>query len=187
MNWVWDRTNRQLVRSQYSLQTVSRLDLIVRDTYVVNVSVCTPQSGNALQSYLAGELAAGESLLFGAKTLAGIAGNYLISCASWVKVGAGAAAYYTGQITLDTVDLIAALGTSAYIDIIGELVVVGPDNSHRDSTQWPIRISPDVNRGGEGIPVPSYSVLQQFTDIDGIAKVRIVNALGETCGVFAPL
>lgn len=187
MIWTWDRVNRQLVKSQYSSQLVARMDLIVRDTYTVRISVCSPQTGNALQAYLAGELAAGESLLFGAKTFSGLAGNYLFACASWTLVGTGSAAYYQGEVSLDTENLVTELGTKEYVDVIGEVVVVGGDNTHRDSTQWAIRVSPDVNRGGEGMPEPAYSVLQQFTDTDGVAKVRLVNALGQTVGKFAPI
>lgn len=161
MNLFWDRQNHKMMTALTSPQSVSRLDLVIRDTYEVSLAVMTPQT--ILGSpYVAGEVSAGQSIRFGAKAPGSFVGGFLFSALTWVLTGSGTTARYTADLSLNTAALINAIGTSAYLDVVGEFVVIGAALENIDSTQVNIRVMPDVIRGTEGAladPDPPYATV----------------------------
>ncbi len=187
MKLYWDRQNREMVTGLYSHTALTQLDLVLRDTYDVELAMLqaadTPE-----ESQIPFALGAGQTIQFMAKKSDALDGEALFDQKTWTKDGTGEDARYDGEISLNTAELIADMSAVDTLDVIGEFVVIDTDNDHVDSTQFTIHIIKDVNRGTEGTPTYQFPVIVQFTDPeDGIAKVRLVNSNGETCGILTPI
>jgi hypothetical protein len=176
--------NEQLLVSSLGGNRVDRYNWILRDTIAAELFIVERQA-SSVQPYKVIELQPGVAVIFGAKQSYDDA-DYLFSQSNWLKTGSGENAKLTGDIKLNTLPLISA-GTGNELLVIAEFTLVLPDNSHSSSTQLSVHITRDVNVGGEGIAEVEYMPIQQFTDDDGIKKVRIVNADGVTVFVGAPL
>ena len=161
MNLFWDRQNHKMTTALTSTQALTRLDLVLRDTYSVSLAVMTPQA-NLGAPYVAGEVGAGQSIRFGAKASGSFAGGFLFSALTWVLTGSGTTARYTADLSLNTAALIAAMPASGTLDVTGEFVVIGAALENIDSTQFTVRIALDVIRGSEGAladPDPPYATV----------------------------
>ena len=185
MNIYWDIENQRIVAGLNSRSLVTQFNFFLRDTIPVDLILCAPQA-NVNQPYSVQSLDVGDSIRFGAKA-AVTDSAFLFSCASWVASGSGTTQKYTGSFQMNTAALIAALGSLASLAVKAEFTIVQPDNSHALTTQFSIVVYPDVIIGTEGVPVTAFNVVEQFTDSDGIAKVRLVNSLGQTCFIGSPL
>ena len=184
MNIYWDYNNQRIIGGLTSRSVVSQYDFFLRDTVPVDLILVVEQA-NTTQPFAVSALSSGQSIAFGAKA-AYADTDFLFSTNSWVATGSGTTQKYVGEIDLNTTELIAAV-TGDTLTVKGEFTIVQSDNSHALTTQFDIEITKDVIVGTEGTPTSQVPVIQQFTDTDGIKKVRLVNADGETCFVAAPL
>lgn len=150
MNLFWNRTKRQLLAGLTNNTPVTAATMVLRDVEPMSIAAVTEQAKVA-EPYLAGELGAGESILFGVKQTAADA-NYLASQATWTLAGAGSSARYTADLDLNTVEMIAAMASATSLTCIAELTLVRSDGEHAYSTQFALTILKDINVGTEGAP-----------------------------------
>lgn len=185
MNIYCYRDNQQLIASLNSTQVVLQYNWFLRDVIPISLVLVTKQA-NISQPYAVAALNAGESIQFGAKAAYADA-TYLFSQNTWTAEGTGPTQKYTASINLNTTELIAAMAAVDTLTVKAEFTFVQPDNSNALTTQFLIKVTRDVIIGTEGTPTSEFPVIQQFTDLDGVAKVRLVNSLGQTVFVGAPL
>lgn len=185
MNMYWSFNEQKMVPSLNSTAEVTQYDFVLRDSLPVTLRVVNAQSSINVP-YVATAIDAGSSIKFGAKALATYStdANFLFSQATWVASGSGATTIYSADIQLNTAELIAAIGTSEYLDCKAEFTIENSLSEHELSTQFTMRIYPDVIQGTEGVPSTQYQVISQYTDDNGVAAVRIVNAEGVAVGLF---
>ena len=185
MNIYCYRDNQQLIASLYSNQVVLQYNWFLRDVIPISLILVTKQA-NVSQPYAVTALNAGESIQFGAKAAYADA-TFLFSQNTWTSEGTGPTQKYTANVSLNTTELIAAMAAVDTLTVKAEFTFVQADNSNALTTQFLIKVTRDVIIGTEGTPTSEFPVIQQFTDVDGIAKVRLVNSLGQTVFVGAPL
>jgi len=185
MNIYWDMQNQKLVPSLTSTSKIERYDFILRDLLPVTLRVCNEQT-NINVPYVVTAIDADKSIKFGAKALATYITDtdFLFSQATWTEVGSGTNTTYTADIELNTAELIAAIGSSSYLDCQAEFTIQNASNKNELSTQTTFRIYPDVIKGTEGVPTTEYQVIAQYTDDNNVAAVRIVNAEGVAVSLF---
>lgn len=185
MNIYWDLQSQKLVPSLTSASKIERFDFVLRDILPVTLRVCNEQSKNNAP-YVVTAIDAGKTIKFGAKALASYQTDtdFLFSEAVWTEAGSGTSTTYSADISLNTAALIAALGTSAYLDCKIEFTIQNSSNENELSTQSIFRIYPDVIKGTEGVPSTEYQVIAQYTSDLGVASVRLVNASGEAVAIF---
>lgn len=150
MNLFWNRTKRQLLAGLTNNTPVTAATMVLRDVEPMSIAVVTEQA-KISAPYLAGELGAGESILFGVKANRS-ATNYLASQSTWTLAGAGSSARYTADLDLNTVELIAAMTGLDTLACVAELTLIRSDGEHAYSTQFTLTINHDVNVGTEGAP-----------------------------------
>ena len=184
MNIYWDFNNQQIVGGLTSRSKVAQYDFFLRDVIPVDLILVNAYV-NATQAYAATALGSGQSISFGAKE-AYADTDFLFSSSTWTASGSGTTQKYVGEIDMNTTELIAAV-TADTLNVKAEFTIVQSDNSHALTTQFAIKVTKDVISGTEGTPTSEYPVIQQFTDTDDVAKVRLVNSAGVTCFVAAPL
>ena len=185
MNIYCYRDNQQLVASLNSTQAVLQYNWFLRDVIPVALILVAKQA-NVSQPFAVTSLNAGESIHFGAKA-AYADTSFLFSQNTWTPSGTGTTQKYSADLSLNTAELIAAMAAVDTLTVKAEFTFVQTDNSHSMSTQFLIKITRNVISGSEGTPTTEFPVIQQFTDLDGVAKVRLVNSLGQTVFVGAPL
>lgn len=185
MNLYWDLQNQKFVPSLNNTTKIERFDFILRDILPVTLRVCNTQT-NLNVPYIVTALDAGKSIKFGAKALTTYATDtdFLFSQATWTAAGAGETTTYTADIELNTAELIAAIGSEAYLDCKGEFTIQNASNENELSTQCTFRIYPDVISGNEGVPSTQYQIIAQYTDDNNVPSVRIVNAEGIAVCLF---
>ena len=150
MNLFWNRTKRELLAGLTNNTRVTAATLVLRDVEPMSIAAVTEQA-KISAPYLAGELGAGESILFGVKANRS-ATDYLASQSTWTLTGAGSSARYTADLDLNTVELIAAMTGLDTLACVAELTLIRPDGFHAYSTQFALTITKDVNVGTEGAP-----------------------------------
>lgn len=151
MNLFWNRTKRELLAGLTNNTPVAAATLVLRDVEPMSIAAVTEQA-KISAPYLAGELGAGESILFGVKANRS-ATDYLASQSTWTLTGAGSSARYTADLDLNTVELIAAMTGLDTLACVAELTLIRSDGEHAYSTQFTLTINRDVNVGTEGAPV----------------------------------
>lgn len=185
MKIYWDIQNHVFVESLNNGQEFQQWDWILRDKVPVELYIVAPD--DTTQVYVQQEAPAGYGIRFSAKTSsATFADAPLIAQADWTLSGTGSAAKYTGEISLNTVALIAAVGTLASLDIVGEFSFEDVGGNQRDSSQITLRIMPDVHRSGDAAPASLSPFQEFFTDNAGKECLRIKNTLGETLAILTP-
>lgn len=181
----WDMSNQKMVPSLNSSTKITQYDFVLRDVLPVTLRVCNWQA--VLNTpYVVTAIDAGSAIKFGAKALATYATDpdFLFSQGTWTAAGTGEDTTYTADITLNTAELIAAIGTSSYLDCKAEFTILNVGNDNELSTQFTMRIYKDVITGSEGVPTTEYQVIAQYTDDNGVQAVRIVDANGVAVGLF---
>lgn len=186
MNIYWHKDNQELVTSLYDQQAVSQYNWFLRDVIPVSLYVVRKNTGSINVPFAVTDIATGESIRFGAKAAYDDT-SFLFSQASWTGSGSGATRKYSAEISLNTSALIAAMAAVDELTVKGEFTIIQDDNSNALTTQFDIKVTRDVIIGTEGVPTTEFNVIEQFTDSDGIKKVRLVNADGITCFVGTPL
>ncbi len=182
MNFYWNLQDQEIVPSLNSRGVVSRYDFFLRDTLPIELFLCESQA-NVNQPYGVIPLESGQSINFGAKA-AVTDEDFLFSAATWVSAGSGATRRYTADVSLNTAELIAAVGSAASLDVIAEFVIQNTSNEDLYTTQITFRIFPDIIKGTEGVPTSQYPVIAQYTDGNDVPSVRIVNAEGTAVALF---
>lgn len=185
MQIYWWKDNQRIVASLYGTRQVTQIDWYLRDSIPVDIYIVQSQT-SINQPFAVTSVGDGNSIRFGAKSDYDNI-DFLFSQATWIASGSGDSQKYSAQISLNTTELIAAMAAVDTLTVKAEFTIVQSDNSHALTTQFDIQITRDVIVGTEGVPTTKFNVIEQFTDTDGIAKVRLVNASGETCFVAAPL
>lgn len=187
MNLYWDLQNQKMIASLNSAASsaVTRYDFVLRDTLPVVLRVCNAQSVMNVP-YVVTAIDSGKSIKFGAKALATYTtdAGFLFSQSTWTEAGSGENTTYSANITLNTSELIAAMGSNPYLDCKAEFTILNASNENELSTQFTIRILADVITGSEGVPTSEYQVIAQGVDDTGAQIVRIVNADNVLIGVF---
>jgi hypothetical protein len=187
LTFSWDIKTQRVMYDYVAQNTITTLDLVLRDIYAAEL-IIVDRTSDRSTPYVVSDIPSGYSIAFNAKLPADLTADpALISQMGWVGEGTGTTRKYIADINLNTAALIAAMGTEASVTLRGEFVLIRPDNGHEASSQFSIRVAQDVYRGTEGTPVTVPNPIQQYTDTDGVKKVRLVNADGETCFVAAPL
>jgi hypothetical protein len=186
MNIYWHKDNQELAKSLYDEQAVSQYNWFLRDVIPVSLYIVQKNTGSINVPFAVTDIADGESIRFGAKA-AYADTSFLFSQASWTGSGSGTSRKYSATISLNTAALIAAMASVDELTVKGEFTIIQADNSNALTTQFDIKVMRDVIIGTEGVPTTEFNVIEQFTDTDGIKKVRLVNADGATCFVAAPL
>jgi hypothetical protein len=185
MKIYWDIQNHLFLESLTNSQAFQQWDWILRDIVPVELYIVTPD--DATQAYIQQETPAGFGIRFSAKvSSATFAGVPLIAQADWTLSGTGTTAKYTGSISLNTAELIQAVGVLEYLDIIAEFSFEDLGGVQRDSTQLTLRIKPDVHRTGDATPAAYAPFLEFFTDSVGKECLRIKNTQGETLITLPP-
>ena len=182
MNIYWDIQGQTIVPSLNSRGTVPQYDFYLRDTLQVNLYLVTSQAV-VNQPWAVTALAAGEEIDFGAKA-AVTDTDFLFSQATWTSTGTGVTQRYVAEISLNTAELIAAMGELSSLDVIAEWTIRNTSNEEMNTTQVTFRILPDIITGSEGVPSSQYPVIAQYTDDNDVKAVRIVNAAGTAVALF---
>ena len=189
MIFYMDRDNQKLVANIRNSQQVTGVNWVLRDIFPAKLYYLVPAVSSLSSTYDVSALDAGQALKFGVKVSADPgAATFLVEAMSWVQVGTGTSLHYEAEISLNTVDLIAAIGSDPSITLTGEFTVRHTDNSDRFSTQFSVVINQDYIRGTESPPAASTPTMWSwYTDADGISRARGVNANGETVADLAPI
>lgn len=187
MNLYWDIQNRRLVSSLGAVTALSSISLVLRDVYPISLAVCDPSTAAYGVNYAPRVLGAGESIGFALKKPDALSGDSLIPIGSWVLSGTGTAARYIGKWNLNSQALIDAMDSLSTLTLKGEFTIIGVDNEHQYSTQFNVTVIPDVYRAADVGATALRNFVEAFTDIDGINKLRFVNADGQTVGIMAPI
>jgi len=185
MNIYWDLDNHVFVKSLTYGQELSRIDLILRDLVPVTLYLCRPSSTD--QSYVAEAAPSGYSVKFGLKLSTALSGGYLAFQGTWTGSGSGASSKYAADIDLNTVELIANMAASAYVDYTAEFTLQDAAGVNKDSSQITMRVTADVIRAGGATPTAgdSWPWIEEFT-VSGRKCVRISNSDGEVLAQYAP-
>jgi hypothetical protein len=182
MNIYWWRDNQQIVTNLNSTRQVPRYDWFLRDTLPVDLYVVEKQS-NVNVPFAVTAIEATQTISFGAKE-AYTDTSFLFSSNSWTPSGSGDSQKYTGEISLNTAELIEKIGTSDYLDVVAEFTILNADNSNVLTTQFDVRVTQDVISGSEGTPTTQYPVIAQYTTDGGEQAVRLVDGNGVSVGYF---
>ena len=182
MNIYWWKDDQQLVAGLYSESKVTGYDWVLRDVIPVNLYVVESQS-NINQPYAVTAIAGSESIEFGAKENRSDAA-FLFSQDTWTPTGSGDSQRYVAEISLNTAELIAAIGSNDTIDVFGEFTIVQADGDNVLSTQFTIEVTRDIISGSDRVPTTEYPVIQQYTDDNDRRCVRIVNSNGRQVGLW---
>ena len=75
------------------------------------------------------------------------------------------------------------MGAKSSATLRAEFTLVAGGND-QFSTQFDVIITPDVIRDSDGIPASLFNSLEQYTDINGVPGVRLINGAGVTVGIF---
>jgi hypothetical protein len=179
-----------LLASLTATQAVQRFNLVLRDQVPITLYIVQP---NALASaYVQQEAPSGFTAKLSVKVAptatnaASLASDALAFCGTWTLSGSGATAAYAGTLDLNVQGLIAAVGTSPYLDCLLELVLQDVNGTNRDSTQVALRIKPDVHRVTDAPPASLAPWWQEYTNANGAKCLRITNSAGETLLQLAP-
>lgn len=187
MNIFWSYNEQKLVSSLNSTAAVTQYDFVLRDTLPISLYVVDLKTTGNITNvpYQVTALAGDQAVKFGGKALATFAtdAEFLFSQGTWTLTGTGESSVYSANVTLNTSELIAAMGTASYLDCKVEFTILH-DANHELSTQCTWRIYKDVITGSEGVPTSEFSVIQQVLDDTGAQCVKIVNAAGVLVGVF---
>lgn len=146
MNLYYDIDRGVMVRGLNDPSPLGDVTVTLRDLVDMTVLCVTPSDGGA-NYYQATDMDAGRVLVFGAKPIASLSGNHLVSETNWVKAGTGK---YTGRVSLCGSTLIQAVesATSTYT-LRAEFVQVDIDGNNFLSAQFNMIVANDVNKGGE--------------------------------------
>ena len=178
MNLYWDRTNRKLVQATDDTTEIGELELVARDLEAMSVAVMDYSDTDPDDPYDIVSLASG-TVAIGIKS--DLDGSYLAYADLVSNAGVGDARRYTGDLDLNTTELIAALVAADEDDIlvVGELTIVTADGQHTYSTQFDVHIYKDVIRGERPPPTSGGGLAVRFyTDENGNKWVRIYNEDG---------
>ncbi len=185
MKVYWDYENRALTDGLNTTNKLTSFEFAARDTEPVTIYyVHKAESGDSY--YEAGELPAGSTILVGLRETAALStGALLASVSNFALSGSGTAAYYTADLVLNTVALVAALGAASYLDCTLEIALVGSDGVHKYSTQISVRVLLDVNRGD---PAPSELLAYGAFEVvrDGERYIQLRTSLGKVVAEFGP-
>jgi len=183
MNIFWDWNNQKIRASLYSNVVVETFELVLRDVYPVSLAYVTSQASSN-QPWVAGELPSNRTILFAAKKPDDLGGEALIRSATWTGSGSGTTTRYDSTWEFNTAALVAAMDGLSSLTLKGEFVLIRPDNLNEYSTQFNIRVIPDVNREEDVAPVTIYPAVQQYISDSGYATIRFVNERGEIVGLY---
>lgn len=185
INLYWAVELQKLVPSLYSDSAVNLYAFYLRDTLPVTLRVVTA-SNLETPRWTVNAIEAGTSIKFGAKALATYPTDetFLFAAATWVEAGSGTSTTYSADISLNTAELIAAIGAETYLDCRAELTLQNTGGEHLSTTQTTFRIYRDVIVGTEGMPASQYAMIVQYLDGNGVQCVRLVNADGGAVAVF---
>lgn len=185
INLYWATEQQKLVTSLYSDSAVSLYAFYLRDTIPVVLRVVTA-SNLETPKWVVTSVTAGLSIKFGAKALATYATDtsFLFSAATWTEAGTGTSTTYSADISLNTAELITAIGSATYLDCKAEFTLQDVSGLHKNTTQATFRIYRDVIIGTEGTPTSQYAMVVQYLDGNGVQCVRLVNADGGAVAVF---
>lgn len=147
MNLYWDMQEQKLVTGLTDSRKITRLTFVLRDYIPVSLYLLEAQS-NINEPYAVTSITAGHAIKFGAKEALTDA-TYLSEQATWTETGSGSDLYYAGSIPLDDAALIAALVGETSLDLYAEFTTQDGDGKHYLSTQFTLRVIPDVITGGE--------------------------------------
>lgn len=180
----WDMQNQQMITGLNSATAISQFNFVLRDTLPVVLRVVAAQA-NINVPYVVTAIDAGKSIKFGAKALATYMTDteFLFSQATWTQSGSGVNTIYSANLSLNTAALIAALSTSAYLDCKAEFTILNGSNENELSTQFTMRICPDVIKNTEGVPSTEFPVIAQYLDDNNLQAVRIVDAEGVVAAI----
>lgn len=182
MDMYWYKDDQQIVVGLNSTRQVTRYDWFMRDVLPIKLYIVEKQASTNVPFFVS-DIEAEESIAFGAKADYNET-TFLFSQATWTAQGSGESRYYSADISLNTAELIAAVGTDDFLDIIGEFTVVRADNSNALTTQFNIRVTQDIISGSEGVPTSEYPVVAQYIDDSGTPAVRLVNSEGVAVCLF---
>ena len=180
MNIFWDMTNHQFVASLTNSQVIESFSWYCRDTLSATLYLLAEDSNGALALT---DPPSGYVPRLAGKQSSALAGAALIYTGDWTKTTTGT---YTGTISLNTSELIAALGTSTSLTLILE-ATLDSAGSNTDTTQVALYIYPDVIRGTESAPSSLTPWFEFFTDDAGLRCLRLCNDNGQTLQVFKPI
>lgn len=147
MNLYWDLQDQKLVYGLTNSRKVERVTYVLRDFVPVSLYLLETQA-NVNQPYTVRAITSGHAIKFGAKA-ALTDETYLSELATWTETGSGQGLYYAGSIPLNSAALIAAMVGVLELDLIAELTTQDGDGKHYLSTQFTLRVKPDVITGGE--------------------------------------
>jgi hypothetical protein len=151
MNLYLDVDNMKLVRGINDPQAPEALQLACRDTVPIKVTVLQVNTGNtSADLYVPVDLAAGRSLVFGAKPATALNGPYFVTQPVWTH---GATGIYTADLELNEDLLIASVGVDTTVVLLAEFTQVDGVGNNYSSIQFLLTVIPDVTRGGEPVAV----------------------------------
>lgn len=185
MKIYWDSQEHKLVPGLRG-GTVTRKIMALRDVIPIELYYLTPQE-NFTTPYVQGEIPAGTAIRFGVKATDDLdATTFLVWQPTWTKQGSGTTAYYTADVNLNTTELIAEVG-EVVTDLTAEFALEDTaSGQHQETTQFELRVLPDVIRNTEAGPVAISVLLVPFTDDKGNKCTRMMNEDGVTLGIWKP-
>lgn len=184
MNCYWDYQNRIMVSGLDNTQQLQGLEWYLRDALAVSLYLCEEKDDDA--GFDAVAAPSGYAVKFGIKASRLASATLLVYQGTWAYA-AGPPIVYSGSVNLNTAALIAAVGTEDELDVIGELTLQAADGSHRDTTQFAIRIIPDILIGTEGVPDSLPAWITEHTDpVSGRKYLVLTNSDGEAVATFTP-
>ena len=185
MNIYWSWNEQKFIASLNSTSAITQYRFVLRDTLPITLRVCNKQSVLNVP-YIVTAIEAGKAIKFGAKALATYATDqdFLFSQGTWTQTGTGEDTIYSANISLNTANLIAAMGTANSLECKAEFTILNSSNENELSTQVTFLILKDVITGSEGVPSSEYQVIAQTTDDSGAQIVRIIDGNGTLVGVY---
>ena len=188
MNLYWDIQNHEILTSIQNAQTLTRLDLILRDQVSIDLYIVQPSTDDT--GYTVQEAPAGWVPKFTAKPAGGRDGAAYVFQGTWSLSGSGTSAKYTGSVSLAGATLITAVESASvyYLDLVGEFTLQDISGNHRDSTQFDLRVTEDVLRASETAPAVQTAPWPWISEIvvGGQKVVQIKNSDGIILAEFAP-
>lgn len=191
MNLYWDYQNLKLIGGLLNPRPITSQTWILRDQLPISLFPVVLNGASYVSASNPG-IPVGYAVKFSAKLPSALdAPATLLYAYDWTYVPGDftTAVHFDATMYLDNNELITAIDTDNSILLKAEFVLNKTlDSSNTDSTQFDLTVLKDVNQSAELPTSPAAPVpFQWFVDVDGQSKVRIVNALGQPCGVFSPL
>jgi hypothetical protein len=186
MDIYWLIKERSLVTSLASLQPLDPMELVLRDSYDIDLRIV--EASDDQQTYTDSDIS-GRSIRMTIKKAGALSGDALAYTGSWSQAEGDDYTVYSGTISLAGSALIALVeaDTDNANTYRLEFTLEEIGGTHYDSTQATITIVEDVYRTGDQAPEMPLPAGMTEVVVDGDKCIELRNSDGQVLGLFKPL